>query len=222
MNPLLVEDLLLITAHPTRGTVRRPTGLALPRALAGAAVNDLLVLEAARLDGNRLILAAPPRTPHPLLRHAWARLATRESTVDQAIDTLAAPRTRLGQHLLQALTASGATQGRDRRLPGLLPMTSHQVIDANAVQALRSRVGTALRGPVSDARATALAGVVSAADLHRTVHLHTGTAGSRHDQLLVHDPVAAAVARTIRRARRDAATTGAIAATAGAVAASGS
>jgi hypothetical protein len=64
--------------------------------------------------------------------------------------------------------------------------------------------------------------MVSGGDLHRTVHLHTGAAGPRHDQLLAHDPVAAAVARTVRRARRDAATTGAVAATAGAVAASGS
>jgi hypothetical protein len=218
-STLLAEDLLLITAHAIRATVRRPTGPALPRALAGAVVHDLLALGAARLHGGLLLVAAGPATAPRPLPDLWTRLATGQP-VDRAIDALAAPRARLGQHLLQSLADSGAVVRRDRRLFGVVSVPSYQVTAPDAVRALRAEVAAALRGPVADARATSLARLVGAGDLYHRVEVDAGTAGRRHGQFLVaQDPVATAVASAIRRARRDAATTGAIAATAGGVAA---
>jgi hypothetical protein len=185
-------------------------------------VLDLLALGAASLHGGLLLLAAGPVAPRRPVRDLLARLATGQP-VDRTIEALAAPRTRLGQHLLQSVTDSGAVAHRDRRLLGVVPIPSHQVTAPDAVQALRTRVATALRVPVDDVRATALARLVCAGDLYRHVGVDTGTAGRRHLQSLVaQDPVATAVASSIRRARRNAATTGAIAATAGGVAAAGS
>ncbi|MGY1702554.1 GPP34 family phosphoprotein [Geodermatophilus sp. SYSU D00766] len=223
-STLLAEDLLLLTAHPVRATVRRPTGLALPRALAGAVVHDLLALGTARLRGGLLLLAAgpaagPPAAPRPL-HDLSARLAT-EQPVDRAIDVLAAPRARLGQHLLQSLADSGAVVRRDRRLFGVLPVPSYEVTAPDAVRALRTRVATALTGPVDDAQATILARLVCAGDLHHRVVVDAGPARRHGRSSVAQDPVATAVEGAIRRARRDAATTGAVAATAGGVAAAG-
>ncbi len=220
-STLLAEDLLLMTAHPIRSTVRRPTGLALPRAVAGAVVHDLLTLGAARLHGGLLLLAAGSATAPRPLPDLSVRLAT-EQPVDRAIDALAAPRARLGQHLLRSLADGGAVVRRDRRLFGVVPVASYEVTAPDTVQALRARVATALRGPVDDARATTLARLVCAGDLHHRVAVDAGTAGRHGRSLLAQDPVATAVASAIRRARRDAATTGAVAATAGGVAAAGS
>jgi Golgi phosphoprotein 3 (GPP34) len=224
VTTLLVQDLLLLTASPDRGTVRRPTGLALPRALAGAALGDLLAAGAASLDGDRLLVADTSPLPGPLLRHARDRLSGRHPDVDGAIEALAAPRTRLGQHVLRSLVDDGALRRRRRTLLGLLLVTSHVVTAEEAVLELRLRVADALCGPVDDPRATALASLVAAADLRRAVRV-PAVGVSRTDLRLLavaQDPLAAAVARTVMRARREAATTGAIAATAGGVVASGS
>jgi hypothetical protein len=221
VNPLLAEDLLLLTAHPTRRSLRRPRGPALPRALAGAVLQDCLVQGAARLEGDRLIPTAPSVRPGPVVQHALGRL-TRETGVTPAIEVLAAPRSRLGQHLLGSMTADGSVVGSDRPLLGVLPLRSFRVTDPGAVETLRARVAAALSGPVDDPRVDALAALVVAGDLHRLVHVDRGTARRRGRPVFSYDPITVAVAEAVRRARRDAATSGAIAATVAGVVGSGS
>ncbi|WP_216870992.1 GOLPH3/VPS74 family protein [Modestobacter excelsi] len=221
MNTLLAEDLMLVTADPARGTLRRPHGLALPRALAGAVLQDCLAQGAARLAGDRLIPEAPSVRPGPLVQHVRGRL-TRETGVGPAIELLAAPRSRLGQHLLSSMTADGSVVRSRRRLLGVAPLSSYRIADPGAVETLRARVVAALFGPVDDPRVNALAALVRAADLHRLLHVDRDTVRRRGRPVLAYDPIAAAVADGIRRARRDAATSGAVAATVAGVAGSGS
>lgn len=223
---LLVEDLLLAASHPARGTIRRPHGLALPRAVAGAAIIDLLSSGSASLERGSLLVAATPDGPHRALDEVAAALAGGGLPVDHAIDVLAAPRTRLGQHVLLCLSADGAVVRRRRRVLGAVPVTSYRAGGGTAA-ALRARVTAALAGPVDDPRAAALARLVIAGQLHRHLHLpvHAGApacSGAADDGQDAHDHVMAAVDRTIRRARRSAATADAAAAVGGAVAASGS
>jgi hypothetical protein len=220
VNTLLAEDLMLITAHPARGTVRRPHGLALPRALAGAVLQDCLLLGAVRLEGDRLIPVAPPVRPGPVVQEVLGRL-TRETGVRPAIDLLAAPRSRLGQLVIRSMTAEGSVARSRRRLLGVVPLRSYLVADRGAVETLRGRVVAALFTRVDDPRVDALAALVRAGDLHRLLHVDRDTVRRRGRPVLVHDPIAAAVADAIRQARRDAATSGAIAATVAAVAGSG-
>ncbi|SFO60379.1 Golgi phosphoprotein 3 (GPP34) [Geodermatophilus obscurus] len=177
VSTLLAEDLLLLTAHPIRATVHRPTGLALPRALAGAVVHDLLTLGAARLHGGLLLLTAGSATAPRPLHDLSTRLAT-EQPVDRTIDALAAPRARLGQHLLQSLADGGAVIRRDRRLFGVVPVPSYEVTAPDTVPTLRARVATALRGPLDDARATVLARLVCAGDLYSRVGVDAATTGA--------------------------------------------
>lgn len=220
MTTLLVEDLLLLTAHPGRGTVRRPSGLALPRALAGAFIDDLAASGAARVPGSRLLLAVTPPA-HPLLAQLFGRLAGHRHTLDSAIEALARPRARLGQAVLRSLTAGGAVVRHDARVLGVVPLAWHVAADLEAVQELRARVAAASRTPLDDDRASALARLVAAAELYRSVGVEP-MPPVRRRALVAADLVATEVAATIRRARRDASTGAAVATAAAVVSASGS
>jgi Golgi phosphoprotein 3 (GPP34) len=222
MTTLIAEDLLLITAHPTRATLHLPRGIALPRALAGAVLRDSLDCGAARLDDGRLLSTGAAHSAGPVVEHVLGRLWPRQPHLDRVIDLLASPRTRLGQHLLRSLTAGGAAVLEQRHVFGVIPRRSYTAADPATAEALRARVMAALLGSVDDPRVTTLAHLIAAGDLYRTVHLDLGGHQQRRLRpFVVDDPIATAVRDTIRRARRDAATAGAVAATAGAVASSG-
>jgi hypothetical protein len=171
--------------------------------MAGATLSDCLAAGAARLEGDRLVPARTIGPVGPLIQHALARLGSRGARVDRAIEVLAAPRSRLGQHLLQAMTADGSAVDVDRRLLGALSLRFFAVADTAKAEALRARVAAALLGPVEDARVTALASLVIAGGLYRLVHLGPATVPLRRARpVLAPDPIVTAVAETIRRARR--------------------
>ncbi|WP_042431776.1 GOLPH3/VPS74 family protein [Streptacidiphilus anmyonensis] len=202
----LPEDLLLLCARPGDGRVRQP--LYFPHALAGAILVELLLAGALRLDGNRLRVHGNVPLRHPALAAAATYL----------LPTVAGPRgARLSTCLqrlrrrrpgarpyLDSLTAAGLLRRDEARLLGFIPATTHTLTTPSARASRVACIDAVLASP-STAGPRSLAPTTLAATVDLTNHLHP-TRPDRQTRLLLTDltradPVSAAVATSIRRAR---------------------
>lgn len=167
MDLLLAERLLLISLDPRTGKTRANPSNALPRALAGALVMDLVFRDAARLQDGRLVSVRPPGDP--LLDETLARIGAkrRPRKLKYWVRTLRDPR----KQLLSRLVEREVLVERPHKILWLFPSTRHELAAHEALDETVLPLRAMLLGRPSNPTAedTALAALVSVTGLVRAV-----------------------------------------------------
>ncbi|MFG2673039.1 GPP34 family phosphoprotein [Streptomyces sp. NPDC048445] len=202
-TPTLPEELLLLALDPVRG---KPfcRNRFLEYAMAGAALAELELQGRVTGQGGRFQVANPLEPPDPVLAGVIRSLPAPGkgggSSGASAKRWVRHAGRRVEGLYLDALVERGVLRRETHRFLGLLPYHRHPVVAKDLAALARTRFDAAERAGFPDARSRALAALVSAAGLSRSVGTERGSRGAmRH---LVHDHWPAhAVLRNIRQDR---------------------
>lgn len=156
----LAEQFLLLGWDDRRGRNRYTQNL--PMLLAGAAILELT------LDGHltmtdKGVVAATSRTGIDHLDLVLGKVtdSRRTRSVKSWVHRIG-NRSELKKRTLSDLTLKGILRDRQQRVLGLFPMTTHPLVDEATAETVRASASGALTDsePLTDARQTALAGLV--------------------------------------------------------------
>jgi hypothetical protein len=163
---LLSEELLLVAFMPEKGRASAHPGGALDFGLAGGVVMDLVLREAVRLEGKKLVAADPRPQGDDVLDNAVVRIRSSQRPRDPKHWVVQLGRARLKDQLLHRLVGRAVLGEREERVLGLFRTTRHELLDPAPRAALLERVERALLGEGDlDARLASLVSLVSACGL---------------------------------------------------------
>lgn len=167
MGVPLTDELLLLGYDDTRGKPVLGT-YRLDLALAGAVLLDLTLAGRIDVDGKHVAVRDPAPTDDPVADAALARIAADKPRTPQAwVERL---QKGLRDRVLDRLVAQGAVERVEDRVLGFIPRTRYPAGDPRPEADARARLDGAIRhGVRPDARTAALASLVLAAGLTRTV-----------------------------------------------------
>lgn len=168
MDLLLAERLLLVALDPRTGKVRSSPSSALPLALAGSLVMDLLLRGGAQLQPPARVVPVRP-VGDPLLDQTLSRIGAgrRPRSMTHWVRALGDPR-RL---LLRRLVERGVLAERPHRVLGLFPTRRHALIQPAALAETVAPLQTVLIGqsPTVTPGVAALASLISVTGLEARV-----------------------------------------------------
>jgi hypothetical protein len=214
----LAEELVLLGTNE-RGSTESAAWASLDNGIAGARLLELALAGRLELGEKGAIVVADERpTGDELIDEALARIAGSERRRDAKhwVSRLASGRVR--KQVLARLDDRGVLAAERSRFLGLVPRTRHVEVDPGPEREVRERLRDAVLGDAAtDARTVALAGLVKACGLTKTVFGREDrkAAERRIKELAEPDAVSAAV-----KSVTDATTAAVIAATTAATAAS--
>lgn len=200
METSLAEELILVAFDPERGKpVARPP-LALPFALAGAVVMDLVLGRHASLVEGRL--QAGDDAGDPVLDYALGRVRAEQKPRDVKhwVKKLAGRSVDLQGRLLGGLVEARILEPRDARVLGV-KLRRHTLIDRAGRERVIARVHEALLtdGPADSATASLVALVASAGLVDGLVTKDERTAARRRVKTIAgDDPAAQAVKSAVQ------------------------
>jgi len=205
----LPDELLLLAVDTECMTAGGPVGAALPYALAGAVVAELLLREAVAVTDRGLLAVTGRLTGDELLDDVLARIHRRRRPrrITGWVRTLAGRSGDLRSRLSRRLAMAGVLREQRRRVLWVLPVRRYTVAEPSALAELRARLRAGLLGrDALDARTASLVGLVGACGLvDGLVARDERRAARRRAATIVGgDLVGAAVSAAIQEARADA------------------
>ncbi|MFJ1926813.1 GPP34 family phosphoprotein [Streptomyces sp. NPDC088131] len=201
--PTLPEELLLLALDPVRGKPYCRNRF-LEYAMAGAALAELELQGRVTGQGGRFRVTDPLEPPDPVLAAVTRSLPA----PGKGGGGSGASAKRWVRHTgrpveglyLDALVERGVLRRETRRFLGLLPYHRHPVAAKDLAALARTRFDAAERAGFPDPRSRALAALVSAAGLSRSVGTERGSRSAMRRLVRDHWP-AHAVLRNVRQDR---------------------
>ncbi len=166
MELLVSEELLLVAFVPEKGRASAHPSGALDFGLAGGVVMELVLREAVRLEGKKLVASDHRPQGDDVLDSALLRIRSSHRPRDPKHWVVQLGRAHLKHQLLHRLVERGTLGAQEQRVLGLFRTTRHELLDAAPRAEVLGRVERALLGEGDlDARTASLVALVSACGL---------------------------------------------------------
>jgi Golgi phosphoprotein 3 len=208
----LTQELLLLALREKKKTVELPGSSALPYALAGAMLVELVLAGKIQLEGNRkvvpVMVSQPDETPQPVENQRLNELADlirrtpKPRKASYWILTTVRKAKKLVKNLLEELIASGVLKEEEKKVLWVIPYTytAYSQQDASAKYQRKQRLrDIVLGGQPVDPQSVALLSLMKAADL--LDHLFTSdemkAASSRVGEIVKDEAIGKAVIETL-------------------------
>lgn len=164
----LAEDVLLLALNDEKGTVLMTASVALPYALAGAIIVELIEAGSVRIDGKELVAAPRGSARDEILDEilGMIRSSKRTRSLNHWVGKIGRSGGKIKEKLLARLVDKRILGREEHRLLWVFPTKRYPQIDPRPEYGIRERVRSAIRGmTLPDERTAALISLIHASDL---------------------------------------------------------
>jgi hypothetical protein len=198
----LAEELLLLALNEEKGTVLLRAQTALPYALSGALLIELVDAGLLRLEGKTLLAAPGGTTRDEILDEVLAKVRSSKRTHSLRHWVLRLGRSggKIKKKLLTRLVEKRILQREEQRLLWIFPMQHFPEADSRPEFEIRRRIRSGiLRGRTRDERSAALISLACACDLIGVVFEKEERRDAKKSakEIAKSQPVGSAVAQTV-------------------------
>jgi Golgi phosphoprotein 3 len=164
----LAEDVLLLALNDEKGTVLMTASVALPYALAGAIIVELIEAGSVRIDGKELVAAPRGSARDEILDEilGMIRSSKRTRSLNHWVGKIGRSGGKIKEKLLARLVDKRILGREEHHLLWVFPTKRYPQIDPRPEYGIRERVRSAIRGmTLPDERTAALISLIHASDL---------------------------------------------------------
>lgn len=164
----LAEDVLLLALNDEKGTVLMTASVALPYALAGAIIVELIEAGSVRIEGKELVAAPRGSARDEILDEilGMIRSSKRTRSLNHWVGKIGRSGGKIKEKLLARLVDKRILGREEHHLLWVFPTKRYPQIDPRPEYGIRERVRSAIRGmTLPDERTAALISLIHASDL---------------------------------------------------------